>query len=61
MAELIKPGEKKIVKPTAQRLDDIEQTLAFQFELITVLKETLEAIAVGLQKGDLDGKSTSEQ
>lgn len=60
MAELFKPGDKKIVKPTAQRLDELEQTLAYQFELITVLKETLEAIAVGLQKGDLDGKSTSE-
>lgn len=60
MAELFKSGDKKIVKPTAQRLDDIEQTLAYQFELITVLKETLEAIAIGLQKGELDGKSTGE-
>lgn len=61
MAELIKPGDKKIVKTTAQRLNDLEQALAYQFELITVLKETLEAIAIGLQKGELDGKSASEQ
>lgn len=60
MAEIIKPGAKKIAKTPSQRLDDIEQTLAYQFELITVLKETLEAIAIGLQKGELDGKSTSE-
>lgn len=51
----------KISLPIAQRMDNVEKTLAYQFELITVLKETLEAIAVGLQKGDLDGKSTGEQ
>ena len=60
MAELLKPGDKKIVKSTTQRLNDLEQALAYQFELITVLKETLEAIAIGLQKGELDGKSASE-
>lgn len=60
MAELIKPGDKKIARTTNQRLNDLEQALAYQFELITVLKETLEAIASGLQKGELDGKSASE-
>jgi uncharacterized coiled-coil protein SlyX len=60
MSGIIKPGDKKIVKSSSQRLDDLEQALAYQFELITVLKETLEAIASGLQKGNLDGKSTEE-
>ena len=59
MAEIIKPGDKKIVKTTAQRLNDIEQTLAYQFELVIALKETLEAIVGGLTK-DKDGKSTGK-
>jgi hypothetical protein len=61
VAELIKPGDKKIVKTTSQRLDDLEQALAFQYELITVLKETLEAIVGGLQGGNKDGDTTSQQ
>ena len=59
MAEIIKPGDKKIVKTTAQRLNDIEQTLAYQFELVIALKETLEAIVGGLTKGK-DGQSTGK-
>lgn len=38
-----------IERTTGQRLDDLEEALAYQFQLITVLKETLEAIATGLQ------------
>ena len=60
MAELIKPGDKKIARTTSQRLDDLEQALAYQYELITVLKETLEAIAIGLQKGTDDGNPASK-
>ena len=59
MAEIIKPGDKKIAKTPSQRLNDLEQALAYQFELITVLKETLEAIVGGLTK-DKDGKSTGK-
>lgn len=38
----------KIARTNTQRLDDLEEALAYQFQLITVLKETLEAIAQGL-------------
>jgi uncharacterized coiled-coil protein SlyX len=38
----------KIARTTSQRLNDLEEALAYQYQLITVLKETLEAIATGL-------------
>jgi uncharacterized coiled-coil protein SlyX len=44
------PFKPPVIKRTnTQRLDDLEEALAYQFQLITVLKETLEAIATGLQ------------
>lgn len=61
MAELNFPTKpNKLTMTPTQRLDALEETLAYQFELITALKETLVAIAEGFQKGTDDGQPTSE-
>jgi len=49
-----------IARTNTQRLNDLEEALAYQFQLITVLKETLEAIASGLSGKVNDGKPASE-